>query len=75
MSEGKSIREPRLVDLKRASAEWGIPIWTLRRLVWNGDLATVKLPSLDGRDKTARRIWIAREDLDRLIEQSKTIAS
>jgi hypothetical protein len=64
--------EPRLLDLQGASAYTGIPAWSLRRMVWSGSLPTIQLPALENRNRTARRIWIAREDLDRLIESGRT---
>jgi hypothetical protein len=40
--------------------------------VWSGSLPTIQLPALENRNRTARRIWLAREDLDRLIELGRT---
>jgi hypothetical protein len=63
---------PRLLDLRAASAHSGIPLWTLRRLIWNGAIHVVRLPSLDGREgKPMRRVLLDRADLDRWIDARK----
>ncbi len=64
--------EPKLLDLKAASQYTGIPAWSLRRMVWSGSLPAIQLPSLEDRNRTARRVWLARTDLDRLIETGRT---
>ena len=67
-----TVTEPRLVDLKAACAKYGFRLWSLRRLIWNGAIPVVRLPSLDGREgKAMRRILIDCADLDRLIDQCK----
>jgi hypothetical protein len=71
-AEATNETEPRLLDLHGAAAYTGIPAWSLRRLVWSGALPTIQLPALANRDRPARRIWLAREDLDRLIESGRT---
>lgn len=54
----------RLMSLRQAEAETGIPKDSLRRLIADRRLATVELPGI-------RRVWIDRQDLADLIEASK----
>jgi hypothetical protein len=56
----------RLLTLRQASDLSGIPETSLRDLVARGALAEVRLP-------TMRRVWIDRQDLDRLIERSREV--
>lgn len=53
---------PRLLTLQEASEEYGPPYTSLRDLVINGHLPSVRLGD-------SRRIWIKREDLEALIER------
>lgn len=53
----------RLITLQQASAELGVPYTSLRDLVIRGVLPSVRLGD-------SRRIWIKREDIERLIERS-----
>jgi hypothetical protein len=57
-----------LVSVQRGSRESGIPYTTLLDLIRRGHLASVRLPD-------CRRIWIKREDLQRLIDRSREVAS
>jgi hypothetical protein len=70
----------RLLDLYQAATYTGLSYWTLRDYVADGVLPAVRLPS--GRQRSRggivkagagsnRKILIDREDLDRLIEESK----
>lgn len=59
MSTGRT----KLLTLQQASAEYGPPYTSLRDLVIRGLLPSVRLGD-------TRRIWIKREDLERLIERS-----
>ena len=53
----------RLLTLQQASAEYGPPYTSLRDLVIRGFLPAVRLGD-------SRRIWVRREDLERLIARS-----
>jgi hypothetical protein len=63
---------PRLYNLPGAAAYSGLSMWSLRAMVRTGALPVVEIPSLIHRNRTARRIWIAREDLDALIAAGRT---
>jgi hypothetical protein len=53
----------RLLTLRQAETEYGPPYTSLRDLVLSGDLPAVRLGG-------TKRIWVRREDMDRLIERS-----
>lgn len=53
----------KLLTLQQASQEYGPPYTSLRDLVIRGILPSVRLGD-------TRRIWVKREDLERLIERS-----
>ena len=53
---------PRLLGIRDAAAYLGLSHWTLRDLVWRGDLAEVRI---------GRRLLFDQKDLDALIERSK----
>lgn len=57
MSKGST----RLLDLRKAAAEYGIPYAALYALIAKGVLPKVQFPE-------HRRLYVKREDLDRLIE-------
>jgi non-ribosomal peptide synthetase component E (peptide arylation enzyme) len=52
----------RILDLRKASAEYGPSYGALYALIQKGVLPVVKLPG-------HRRLFVLRADLDRLIEQ------
>lgn len=56
----------RLLSIQQAVIEYGLPIGTLRDLVFRGALRRVVLP--DG-----RRWWFDRRDLERFIDESKRV--
>lgn len=56
-------KKPKLISLQQASTEYGPPYTSLRDLVNRGLLPSVRLGD-------TRRIWVRREDLERLIENS-----
>ena len=59
-------------ELTAAAAYLGISYWTVRALVFAGELPTVKLPCPRAGDGRAiRRVLIDREDLDALVERWK----
>lgn len=53
----------KLITLQIAAAEYGIPATSLRDLINRGILACVRIGG-------SRRIWLKREDVDRMIERS-----
>ncbi len=53
----------RLLSIQEAADYAGLSAWTVRDLVGDGRLASVRLPGV-------RRVYIKRDDLERLIEQS-----
>jgi excisionase family DNA binding protein len=55
--------EPRLWDLNTAACYLGRSVYSLRTLLWNGELPCVK---------SGKKQWIDRLDLDRWIERNKT---
>jgi excisionase family DNA binding protein len=59
----------RLLTIKSANGEYGIPTSTLYRLIADGKLAEVRLPGAE------RRVWLDREDLERLIMSSRGVRS
>jgi excisionase family DNA binding protein len=56
----------RLLSLRDAATYLSISYWTLRDLVWCGDLPSVRV---------GRRILIDHEDLNRFIERNKQVES
>ena len=54
----------RLVTLRTASKEWGVPYTSLRDLVIRGHLPRIRLG-------TSKRIWLSRETVERFIRQSE----
>jgi excisionase family DNA binding protein len=62
------------MDLRTAAAYLGCSYWTLRDLVLNGHIPTVRIPSPRARDGRAmRRILIDSRDLERLIDRWKEV--
>ena len=57
---------PRLLTLQQASTEFGPPYTSLRDLVINGHLPKVVLGD-------SRRIWVRREDVEKLIERGTEV--
>jgi hypothetical protein len=60
---------PRLLNLKDSAAYLGIPIWSVRELVWGGALPQVRLPGVDG--VRQRRVWIDVRDLEAVVGRFK----
>lgn len=54
---------PKLISLQTASAEYGPPYTSIRDWVIKGLLPVVRVGD-------TRRLWVRREDLERLIERS-----
>ncbi len=53
----------RLYDLAAISSYLGIPVHTVREMIWRGDLRCVRI---------GRRQYLDIKDVDQLIEQAKT---
>ncbi|MBZ5500542.1 MAG: helix-turn-helix domain-containing protein [Acidobacteriia bacterium] len=77
----RSVGHPRLLSLKQAAAYLGVSYWLLRDYCLDGTLKAVRLPGsrlkkngrlvANSKDHLMRKIMLDREDLDRLIEESK----
>ncbi len=53
----------RLYDLEGIAAYLGIPVYTVREMIWRGDLPCVRI---------GRRQYLDIRDVDQFIEQNKT---
>ena len=60
---------PRLLDLHAAALYLGVSEWTVRDLEAGGMLKRVRLPLPNGGE--VRKLLFCKEDLDRLVENSK----
>ena len=58
----------RLIGLKQAEDEFGVPYGTLYTLIKRGDLPSVQLPGV-------RRLYLDRRDVERALEAWKVVAS
>jgi excisionase family DNA binding protein len=65
MAGGEPVRK-RLYSLKEAAVYMGISVWSLRRLIWNG-----LLPSVRGQGW--RRVLVDVGDMDGYIDQHKVV--
>ena len=65
--ESSLISHKLVLSLHEASALVSMHPWTLRQYVAQGELKTLRLPSVKGSHPNTRRILIAREDLDAFI--------
>jgi excisionase family DNA binding protein len=63
MKEQRTIT-PRLLTIQEAGLYLGRSEWSVRRLIWNGYLPSVRIGG---------RIHLDKEDMDRLIERNKEI--
>ena len=61
-----SADQVRLLSLQDAAAFLAISYWTLRSLIWSGEIPSVRV---------GRRILIDREDLETFIENNKLVES
>ena len=57
---------PRLLPLKQAAEYLGLTIWAMREAIWAGLIPVVRLPN-------GRKMWIDIKDIDRFIDQNKTV--
>jgi excisionase family DNA binding protein len=68
MRQASSRPNARLISIDQAADEYGIAPGSLRRLIAARELASVELPGI-------RRVFLRREDLDALIEESTRAAA
>ena len=61
---------PRLMTMRDAAAYISVSYWTMRRYVFGGHIATVRLPGL-GRKTDRPRLLLDRADLDAWIASHK----
>lgn len=52
---------PRLLTLKQAAEELGLPVWTLRRAIWDGELAQMRIGRGIRVDRDDLEAWLARQ--------------
>lgn len=57
------VGKKKLMSIKEASEYSGLPVWTIRTLIWERRLKVITF--------VRRKQWIETSDLDRLIEVSK----
>ena len=58
---------PTLLTLKGAAKELNISLWAMRTRVWNSEIPAVRF-------KGARKLYIDREDLKKMVEQNKYVS-
>jgi len=66
VTPGAAASRARLLSLRDAAVYLALSYWTLRELIWRGELPAVRV---------GRRILIDREDLDSFIERCKQTES
>ncbi len=66
---------PLLLNVKQAAQALGISEWSVRHLIADGVLPTVKLPSSKRPGEDSRRILVALSDLEELIRRHREVAS
>jgi len=57
---------PRLLPLKQAADYLGLTVWAMRERIWAGQIAVIRFPG-------GRKMYLDRYDLDRFIEENKTL--
>lgn len=62
----KARPDARLIGLKQAEVEFGLPYGTLYTLIKRGDLPSVQLPGV-------RRIYLDRRDVERALDAWKVV--
>jgi len=63
MYPSNKITTPKVLDLKQAAAYSGLPVRTLRNLIWDGRIKAVQLTKPNG------KIYLPVRELDRLLDQ------
>jgi hypothetical protein len=64
----RGIHNPRLLALKDAALYIGLSVWAMRERIWAGQIPVVKFPG-------GRKMYVDIGDLQRFIEENKTIIS
>lgn len=64
--EKASAPGPRLLSLKAASEYVGLSLWSLRELIWSGNLPVVRLPG-------GRKQFLDTQDLEAFIKNNKEL--
>jgi excisionase family DNA binding protein len=59
----------RLLDVDQAAAYLGVSVWTVRSLIADKHLSTVKMPSVKHRGETTRRVLLDVRDLDAAVDR------
>jgi excisionase family DNA binding protein len=72
MRKDKMKGEQRLMGASEAAKYLGSSYWTLRELIWSGAIPSVQ--PLNNNGGRLRKFLVDKNDLDRLIEQSKDTA-
>lgn len=62
---------PLCLDVKPAAASLGVSIWVLRRWIDEGQLATIRFPSVKYAGEKSRRVLIAADDLKAFVERHR----
>ena len=57
---------PRLLPLKDAAKWLGLTVWAMRERIWAGDVPVVRFSG-------GRKMYLDIRDLERFIEQNKTV--
>ena len=63
---------PLCLDVKAAAAAVGVSTWTLRRWIDEGQLPTIKFPSVRYPRERNRRVLISADDLKAFVEKHRT---
>jgi len=63
---------PLCLDVKGAAAALGVTGWTIRKWISEGQLPTVKFPSVKYEGERGKRILIAVADLESFIAKHRT---
>jgi excisionase family DNA binding protein len=66
---------PLCVDVKEGAAALGVSTWTFRRLIDEGHIPTVKLPSMKYEGERGKRVLVAVVDLEAFIEKHRSEAT
>lgn len=60
-----SDKSPRLLDIRGSAGFLGVSPWTIRGLVWDGEIPHIK---------AGRKIWLDRHDLERWVTNAKEVS-
>ena len=62
----EAIRKQRLLTIAQAAEYMGRTIYSMRTLIWNGEIPIVRRPG-------GKKMWVDLVDLDRFIAQNKVL--